>query len=190
MGCAPGWRHAPYDMGQRWGINDNHKVIPKLDLIFDCHNLKRVVKGKEKLGRRSADEVKQHLKLLKKKNIPMLSTAEFKNNPNITRYPLEKIVARFKTDYFGGGPDYAVAYALYKGFTKIHLYGVLMVVGDEYYAQKPTLEHWAGIALGMGVEFKVHDTTQENLCTICKLPTGRLYGFNTEQANPVQIVGG
>ena len=57
LGCAPGWHDAPYDKGERWGINDNHKLVDKLDLIFDCHNLKRVLKDKELLGRRNKKEV-------------------------------------------------------------------------------------------------------------------------------------
>jgi hypothetical protein len=118
-----------------------------------------------------------------------MCTTEFKNNPNIMRYPLEKIIERFKTDYFGAGPDYALAYALYKGYTDIHIYGVLMAVGDEYTWQKPTFEHWVGIALGMpGVNIKVHDNTKDKFCTICKLPPGVLYGFRTVQKNPVQVV--
>jgi len=189
MGCAPGWHKAPYDNGERWGINDSHKEIDKLDLIFDCHNLKRVMKGKEKLGRRSVAEVKEHLRLVKKKGIPMFCTTPFKNIPNIKRYPLEDVIRKLGSDYFGSGPDYAIAYALYKGYTSIHLYGVLMAVDDEYYLQKPTVEHWAGVALGRGVDFKVHDNTTAQLCTICKLPQGLLYGFRAVQQNPVQIVG-
>jgi hypothetical protein len=64
LGCAPGWEEAPYDNGERWGINDSHKIArAKIDLAIDCHNLKRVMKGKEKLGRRSIEEVRHHLKL-------------------------------------------------------------------------------------------------------------------------------
>ena len=188
IGCAPGCQEAPYDNGERWGINDNHKAVDKLDLIFDCHNLKRVVKGKEILGRRSIEEVKEHLDLVKKKGIPMFCTTEFKNIPNIKRYPIEDIIRRFKSDYFGSGPDYAIAYALYKGFTEIHLYGILMIVGEEYYVQKPTIEHWGGIALGMKVEFKVHDSTKDRLCSIFKTPFGKLYGFNTAQEIPQQVL--
>ena len=187
MGCAPGWQKAPYGNGERWGINDNHKVIDKLDLIFDCHNLKRVTKGKEKLGRRSIEEVKEHLKLVKKKGIPMFCTTEFKNIPNVKRYPIEDIISKWGSDYFGSGPDYAIAYALYKGFDEIHLYGILMVVDEEYYVQKPTVEHWCGVAIGMGVKFRIHDGTKDRLCTILKTPKRRLYGFNIDQQIPLQV---
>ncbi len=188
IGCAPGCSYAPYDNGERWGINDNHKQIDKLDLIFDCHNLKRVMKGKEILGRRSIKEVKEHLKLVKKKNLPMFCTTTFKNIPSVMRYPIEDIIKRWGSDYFGSGPDYAIAYALYKGFTEIHLYGILMVVGEEYYVQKPTIEHWGGVAIGMGVDFKVHDSTPDRLCTIFKTPLRRLYGFNLDQTMPLQVL--
>lgn len=187
IGCAPGWQEAPYDKGERWGINDNHKAVDKLDLIFDCHNLKRVVKGKEVLGRRSIEEVQQHLKLIKKKGIPMFCTTEFKNIPNIKRYPLEEIIKKWGSDYFGSGPDYAIAYAILKGYTEIHVYGVLMVVGEEYYVQKPTVEHWGGVAIGAGVKFRVHDSTFDGLCTIFKTATRTLYGFNTMQQLPLQV---
>ena len=188
IGCAPGWQEAPFDNGARWGINDNHKLVKNIDLIFDCHNLKRVMKEKEQLGRRSIKEVREHLKLVKKKNIPMFCATTFKNIPSVMRYPIEDIVRRFKTDYFGSGPDYAIAYAVYKGYTEIHLYGILMAVGEEYTVQKPSMEHWAGVALGAGCEFKIHDNTKAHLCTICKLPFGKTYGLNIVQENPVQVI--
>ena len=188
MGCAPGWEEAPYDNGARWGINDVHKVAKQTDLAIDCHNLKRVMKGKETLGRRSIEEVREHLKLVKKKELPMLCTTEFKNIPSIKRYPIEDVIKRFGSDYFSSGIDYAIAYALYKGFTAIHLYGILLcVTQDEYFAQKPSVEHWAGIAIGMGVEFKVHDSTAKKRCTLFKTKFGNLYGFNIEQKNPMYV---
>jgi hypothetical protein len=188
IGCAPGWEEAPYDKGERWGINDNHKLVDKLDLIFDIHNLKRVVKGKEKLGRRSIEEVKQHLKMIKKKGIPMFCTTEFKNIPCVKRYPIEDVIRRFKSDYFGSGPDYAIAYAILKGYTEIHLYAILMAVREEYFVQKPTVEHWGGVALGAGVKFRVHDSTRDGLCTIFKTRSRKLYGFNIEQQLPLHVL--
>jgi len=175
------WMNAPYDNGDRWGINDNHKVVDKIDLIIDCHNLKRVLKGKEKLGRRSIEDVKEHLKLVKKKGTPMLCTTEFKNIPNIKRYPLQEIVKKWGSDYFGNGPDYAIAYAIYKGYTEIHLYGILMAIGEEYFTQKPTIEHWIGVAIGAGITVEVHDSTPGRLCSILKTPDAKLYGFNIPQ---------
>jgi hypothetical protein len=188
IGCAPGWTEAPYDTGARWGINDNHKVVDKLDLIFDCHNLKRVMKGKERLGRRSIEEVRKHLKLVKKNGIPMFSTTEFKNIPNIKRYPVEDVIKRFGSDYFASGADYAIAYAVYKGYKEIHLYGILMTVSDERFHQKPSVEHWGGVAIGSGVKFRVHDSTSKRRCTIFKTRTGRMYGFNIDQQNPMHVL--
>ena len=189
IGCAPGWQEAPFDKGERWGINDNHKLVKELCLIIDCHNLKRVLKGKENLGRRSIAEVQQHLKIVKKKNIPMLCTTEFKNIPSIKRYPIEDVMRRFKSDYFNSCIDYAIAYALFKGFTEIHLYGILMcVTEDEYYAQKPSAEHWGGVAIGMRVKFRVHDSTKKQRCTIFKTRSRKLYGFNIEQQIPLHVL--
>ena len=176
IGCAPGWQEAPFDNGARWGINDNHKLVKNIDLIFDCHNLKRVMKEKEQLGRRSIKEVREHLKLVKKKNIPMFCATTFKNIPSVMRYPIEDIVRRFKTDYFGSGPDYAIAYAVYKGYTEIHLYGILMAVGEESQFRNRL---WSiGLAWLLGLVASLRYTTTQKLiyvryanCHLAK-PTG------------------
>ena len=178
---ARGWEKAPFDdegAGQFWGVNDTVLYVPKIDVLVDCHNLKNVIKGKEKI-RRSPDVVRACLKKIKKSGVVCYSTKEVKNVPNIKRYPLKEIIKEFDSDYFGSGPDYALALAIYKGATEIHTYGVLMVCNDEYYDQKPTFEQWLGIAKGRGIKTVIHD--HNNLASILKLPRGHLYGFNIPQ---------
>lgn len=181
LGCAPGWERAPFDqkdVGEFWGLNDTILTHSKIDVLIDCHNLKSIVKGKEKI-RRSPEVVKACLKKIKKTGVLCYSTKEVKGIPNIKPYPYKEIVKKFDSDYFGSGPDYALALAIYKGATEIHTYGVLMVVGDEYFYQKPSFEHWIGIAKGAGIKTVIHDTN--NLASILKLPTGITYGFKIPQ---------
>jgi len=179
LGCAPGWDKAPFgeNLGEIWGLNDVHVSHP-VDVVIDVHNLKRVSKGKEKI-RRSPEDVKKCIKNLKKTGTLCYSTKEIKGIPNIKKYPYDDIVKKYDSDYFGGGPDYAVALAVFKGFTEIHLYGMLLIVGEEYYHQKPSLEHWLGIAKGAGVKTVIHDF--RSLSSILKTPTGLVYGFNLPQ---------
>ena len=180
LGCAPGLENAPFgdkSAGEFWGLNDvilNHKV----DVVIDCHDMKSVIKGKQKI-RRSPDVVRACLKKIKKTGVTCYSAKEVKNIPNIKRYPLEEIINEFDSDYFGSGPDYALALAIYKGFTEIHTYGILMVCQDEYFWQKPSFEHWLGIAKGRNIKVMIHD--HNNMSSILRTPTGMIYGFKFPQ---------
>jgi len=196
LGCgAREWEKAPFgekDVGQFWGVNDM-VLVAKLDVVVDVHNIKNVMKGKEKI-RRSPEVVKACLKKIKKTGVLCYSTKEVKDVPNIKKYPYDEIVKEFDSDYFGSGPDYALALAIYKGATEIHTYGILMVVGDEYFYQKPSFEHWLGVAKGRGIKTVIHD--QNNVSSILKLRHGMVYGYNKPQRwkqrvmdNPKEFIG-
>lgn len=196
LGCgAQEWEKAPFgekDAGQFWGVNDM-VLVTKLDVVVDVHNLKNVIRGKEKI-RRSPEVVKACLKKIKKTGVLCYSTKEVKGIPNIKPYPYDEIVKKFDSDYFGSGPDYALALAIYKGATEIHTYGILMVVGDEYFYQKPSFEHWLGIAKGRGIKTVIHD--YNNVSSILKLRYGMVYGYNKPQRwkqrvmeNPKEFIG-
>ena len=174
-GCAPGWENVPD--GIVWGINDVH-LLRNVDVIFDCHNIQNVLDGKERLGRRTVKEVKNHLRLLKEKEIPFFTTELIKGMPNSIKYPIKEIINEFDSDYFAGGVDYAIALAIYQGATEIHLYGVLMIRKGEYAFQKPSVEHWLGVAKGVGVKVKVHGM----FSTILKTKNYLLYGYNSPQS--------
>ena len=182
LGCGGGqWEKAPFNdknAGEFWGVNDTILFCPKIDVLIDVHHLKDVVRGKIKI-RRQPDVIKACLKKIKKTGVLCYSTKEVKNIPNIKPYPLKEIIKEFDSDYFGSGPDYALALAIYKGATEIHTYGVLMVCSDEYAYQKPSFEFWLGVAKGRGIKTVIHDFN--NLASILKIPGGRLYGYNIPQ---------
>lgn len=180
LGCAPGWRDCPDGNGEIWGVNDLF-LSRKCDVVVDCHNLSRAAKGKEKLGRRNPDEVRACLKGLKKQEIPVYTTRRIKNIPNSIEYPLKEIISEISNghDYFASGVDYAIALAIYKGATEIHLWGVLMMIQYEYAHQKSSAEHWLGIAIGRGVKVRVHG----KLASLLKTRNHMLYGYGTPQAH-------
>ena len=176
LGCGPGWIDCPDGQGEVWGVNDL-QLSRKVDLVVDCHNLARAARGAEKLGRRNQKEVKKCLKGVKKSGVPIYTTKKIKDMPNSIVYPLEKIIKEYDSDYFGSGVDYAIALAMYKGATEIHLWGILMILQFEYAHQKPSVEHWLGIAKGRGVKTVVHGQG----ASILKTRNGLLYGYNTIQ---------
>ena len=177
LGCGPGWQDCPDGQGEIWGINDLH-MSRKCDVIIDCHHLSRASKGRVQLGRRTMEEVKKHLKVIKKSGIPCYTTRPIKGIPNAIEYPLKEIKKEFQgDDYFGSGVDYAIALAIYKGATEIHLWGILMVLRFEYAHQKPSVDHWLGVAIGRGIKVNVHGRGS----SILKTRNKKLYGFEIPQ---------
>ena len=96
---------------------------------------------------------------------------------DLTNYPLQAVIDRFGVDYFTSTVDYAIALALYEGFTEIEFYGINMVYESEYEYQKPGAEYWIGRAQGMGVNTIIHGEHS----SILKTRDGLLYGYGTPQ---------
>jgi len=167
IGAAPGWEDAPHDKGERWGVNNTH-IRMKVDLVVDIHDRSNPTEKWDK----------DHLNALLLKGIPAYSQGAIKGYPNIKKYPLEKIINRFDSDYFGSGIDYMVALAIYKGATEIHIYGVIMMSDTEYAHQKPSVEHWIGIAKGAGIKVRVHGIHS----SLLKTKNNLMYGYHTPQA--------
>lgn len=96
---------------------------------------------------------------------------------DLTNYPVDTIIKFFETDYFSNTVDYAIALAIYKGYTEIGLYGINMMRGSEYAYQKAGVEFWIGQAMGRGIKVINHSP----ISTILKTRDGLLYGYGTKQ---------
>lgn len=77
---------------------------------------------------------------------------KFPNNINQNNYPLNEIVKEFGSAYFTNSISYMIAYAVYKGYKKIELYGVDMSARDEYINQRGSVMYWIGFARAKGVD--------------------------------------
>ena len=87
-------------------------------------------------------------------------------------YPIDEILARFKTRFFSNTICYMIAYALYHGYEKIWFFGMDMMPRTCYLQEKGGVEFWMGVALGMGVEV----INTEGSAT-GKTWNGRMYGY-------------
>jgi len=68
-------------------------------------------------------------------------------------YPYKAIIEKFG-DYFTDSVCYILAYALYKGYKKIKLYGVEMNL-KRHQEERPGVEFWLGVAKGMGIQIEI-----------------------------------
>lgn len=75
-----------------------------------------------------------------------------KYNINRDNYPLNEIVKEYGCAYFTNSISYMIAYAIYKGYKKIELYGVDMSARDEYINQRGSVMYWIGFARAKGIE--------------------------------------
>lgn len=166
LGSAPGWEDAPYDDGEIWGVNNTH-ILRNVDRIIDIHTNR--IDPTEKKD-------KFHMMDLRSKMIPTYTN--FKSDEeNFFEYPLQDIIDEFDSDYFGSGIDYIIALAIYEGATEIHLYGVMMSLKSEYAHQKPSVEHWLGIAKGRRIKVRVHGAKT----SILRTHNGMMYGYQKPQ---------
>jgi len=149
----------PYD-GEIWGVNRGFKKARRIDRLFMSDTRKDAF-GDERFDWDN----------LKKFKFPIISLHSFKEVKTV-RYPYKQIVKRFKTEFFTCTICYMIAYALYKGYDKIRMYGVDMITTNEYKMEKGGVEFWVGIAKGMGVDVEISKGS-----AVCQTMTGVPYGF-------------
>jgi hypothetical protein len=65
-----------------------------------------------------------------------------------------------------------IAYALYKGYNHIRMYGVDMITTKEYEREKGGVEYWVGRAEGMGCKVEISKGS-----AVCQTRLGIPYGF-------------
>lgn len=137
VGKALGWQLAPSE-GEIWGLND--LILNRdLSLLFDVHN---------SIPKKNIDKCNQ-------RNVPIITlNSNELINENII-YPFKEIIKYFDTDLFTNTIDYMIAYAIYKNYEEIDIYGVSMGSVYEYKFQKPSLEFWCGYAMGRGIKVNI-----------------------------------
>lgn len=159
VGKGKGCADAPLE-GEVWGICQclRRRIFARIIDMNDYSLWGQTEAIADKLSRQAA----------KKNNVPYT---------DLTNYPLQEVIAYFGVDYFTNTVDYALALAIYEGFSEIDIYGVNMTFGSEYEFEKPGVEFWIGQALGRDIKIKVHGETS----TILKTRDGLIYGYGTKQ---------
>jgi hypothetical protein len=78
--------------------------------------------------------------------------------PCSVRYPIEAAIdfaGPRKRDYFTSSPAFMLALAGMEGFESVHLYGINLAIGEEYFYERPCAEYWIGFLEGRGVDVYV-----------------------------------
>ncbi len=152
-----------------WSMNQGHlHCARRTDRHFEMH-----------MPEATADiRDPDYLTFLKNCPIPIYMIQQYDEYPSSVRYPIEEALRLAGRDYFMSTVAFMMALAINEGFEEIHLYGINLAIGDEYFYEKPNAEYWIGKAEGMGI--KVYVPSASSL-----LKQHRRYGYHVD-ARPQQ----
>ena len=172
VGMGPSWGTAlDSEADEKWLINYFYEmkgITP--DRVFDIHDLYWYRDSQEKVDKHKS-HWEQHL--TKKKDYIFYAPLDYPEVPDLTVYPLDKVMALLKpfkraTDdgdmlvrFFTSSFDYLMALAITEGFDRIELHGWRMGWSGgnetEYRYQQPGLAFWTGMAVSRGIEVVISD---------------------------------
>ena len=130
--------------GETWGVND---LVLRRDvkLVFQIHTIDKM----------TGDLPGKTIEKVNRLGIPIIVSKPHKRLPTAIVFPYDEMPIK----YFTNSIAYMIAYAIHKGATEIDMYGVALVVPEEYAYQRPCIEFWIGYALAKGIKVKVYGYT-------------------------------
>lgn len=94
----------------------------------------------------------KYMEWLRDLKIPIYMIDTYDYAPTSLRYPIEDAIKFAGRDYFMSSVAFMCAIAGMEGFKEVHLYGINLAIGDEYFYEKPNAEWWLGKLEAMGVK--------------------------------------
>ena len=134
------WDNPEFEL---WGLNQGHMNFQRrADRWFEMH-----------LPQYTADvRDPDYLQFLTQCPIPIYMIEPYDEYPNSVRFPIEEAIRYGGRDYFTSSISFMLALAGLEGFSEVHIYGVNLAIGDEYFYEKPCAEWWIGRLEGSGVK--------------------------------------
>ena len=176
-GLGPSRHECPFDC-ETWGVNHAFQSpeTKRLDKLFLFHRPKENILPIMHTDRKASFVFIPYWdwELLKEKSHNGLDVISLHKIDGVKtrRYPLYRLIKKFKTDYFLNSMCYVIAYAIDQGYKKIRFYGVDMATTAERRSEKSGMEFWVGYAHGMGIE-----TTFTRSSLMLKTRTGYPFGM-------------
>lgn len=159
VGKGEGWQDAP-DEGEVWGVNEIVLSKRSVNRIFAMHKTEVSNANPLLIATKEYSIANQ---------IPIVTLETSLSVPTNEVYPINEIVAYFKTQYFANSICYMIAYALYYEVEKLDLYGVNH---QQEWKHRACVEYWLGRAVGLGVALQIHGPSK-----LLRTKDGVLYGY-------------
>ena len=169
----------PFDADETWGVNN---VASQTTPCPDCNNGK--IKDQPCPRCNGTNKFLMYPKGIQKtfafdESLEPWYTDEMKKySPVVSwqpyadiKYPIDEILAYFKTRYMTNTISYMIAYAIYMKVRKISVYGVDVSFGAPYAQENRGVEYWLGQAEARGIEVYCPDKSH-----LLRTVYGNLYG--------------
>src|SRR2546428_3192499 len=132
------WHDPDFEL---WGLNQGYTNFHRRpDRWFEMHTPEYTADV-----RRSG-----YLPWLNKAPVPIYMVQHYDEYPSSVRFPIEEAIRYAGRDYFTSSIAFMLALAGLEGFEEIHIYGVNLAIGDEYFYEKPCADWWIGKLEGEG----------------------------------------
>jgi len=139
-------------------------------MYFNEQQLKSQVENRFRAWKKMIDEIN-------KRKLPFYSLNKYKFCKTSRKYPIKAVIDKLGFDYFTCGLSYLIAFAIFREYEAIDLYGGNVEKNTEWSHQRPAIAFWLGYAAGEGIEISVTGTLNRPLA--CK--DNKLYGFPMQQ---------
>lgn len=160
------------DSFEFWGMNNlfmlSPEVCSKWDRWFEMHDL-------EEIESYYLTHWVAYKKFMEDFNGPVYCQQETDIFPTATAYPFDEVEEEGKR-YFCSTSAYQLALAVHYNFKEIHIFGIDMVIDEEFDYQRPNMEYWIGVAEGKGIRVVI--PSQSAL-----LSSHGLYGFKNDMTD-------
>jgi len=156
---------------QIWGLSNAYNDIPKWDVWFELHDWEY---------HRRINPDHYHW-LMEDHGKPIYAFEDnYHDAPWAKKFPIDDLKGMFGSlfngnpvfKYWTNSPSYMMGLAMLQGATHIGIWGVDMVMNDEYAYQRPSCELMIGACLAKGIAITIPSES-----SLCK--SHRLYGYET-----------
>jgi hypothetical protein len=87
------------------------------------------------------------------RDVPLMTSAVYPEFERAIRYPIEDVISEFGRIYYRNTVSYALAYAIYKGYKRVGVFGVDFFAQEDKWIERGLgcFTYWAGVAHERGV---------------------------------------
>lgn len=158
-----------------WGMNQGYAHMPRrADRWFEMHSPEFVADMRDP----------NYIQFLMQCHIPVYMQKEFGQHqypyPSAVKFPLERATEWLGRKYFQSSVAYMLTLAALEGFKEVHLYGINLAIGEEWFYEKANCEYVIGKLEAAGI--LVHVPYASSL-----LKQYGLYGYDIDRAKGGQL---
>jgi hypothetical protein len=158
-----------------WGINAVGDVV-KCDRIFHMDDVRI---QELRAAENPSGNIAAMLAWMRKHPGPIVTSRTHPDYPGLEAFPLECVLNIEPYGYFNSTAAYTIAYAVWRGVSKMTIFGFDFTYPNAHHAEKgrACVEFWLGIAAARGIQIGMPKNT--SLMDALVPPAERFYGYDT-----------